>query len=84
MWIALAIVIVALIVAVAMMPSVTNQNARPAKGTVPDVKDGKRIIRVYGTGWIDDPIQLAMLNTDQSPIRTGGSSGSSPSAAGSE
>lgn len=84
MWIALAIVIVALIVAVAMMPSVTNQNARPAKGTVPDVKDGKRIIRVYGTVWIDDPIQLAMLNTDQSPIRTSGSGGTGTQTVGSE
>lgn len=69
MWVALAVVVVALILAVAMMPNVRNQNAGPTKGTVPDVKDGKRIIRIYGTVWIDDPMQLAMLNTGQSPIR---------------
>ncbi len=69
MWVALAVVVVALILAVAMMPNVRNQNAGPTKGTVPDVKDGKRIIRIYGTVWIDDPMQLAMLNTGQTPIR---------------
>lgn len=69
MWVALALVVVALILAVAMIPSVNTASAGPQKGTVPDVKDGKRIIRIYGTVWINDPIQLAMLNTDQTPIR---------------
>jgi hypothetical protein len=69
MWVALAIIVVALILAVATMPGVRNQNTGPTKGTVPDVKDGKRVIRIYGTVWINDPIQLAMLNTDQTPIR---------------
>lgn len=69
MFAAIAVIVVALILAVALMPSARNQNAGPTKGTVPDVKDGKRIIRVYGTVWINDPIQLAMLNTGQVPIR---------------
>ncbi|CAM5384251.1 hypothetical protein [Rhodanobacter lindaniclasticus] len=69
MFAAIAVIVVALILAVAMMPTMRQQNAGPTKGTVPDVKDGKRVIRIYGTAWINDPIQLAMLNTDQIPIR---------------
>ncbi|MHB1057236.1 MAG: hypothetical protein ACYC0F_05070 [Rhodanobacter sp.] len=69
MFAAIAIIIVAVILAVALAPTTRAQNAGPTKGTVPDVKDGKRIIRIYGTVWIDDPIQLAMLNTSQTPIR---------------
>lgn len=68
MWVALAIVIIAIIVAVEMRPTVANPRSGQ-KGTVPDVKDGKRVIRIYGTIWIDDPIQLAMKETGQIPIR---------------
>lgn len=68
MFVAIAIIIVALIVAVAMQPTAPKPQGAQ-KGDVPEVKDGKRIVRVYGTLWINDPMQLAMKQTGSSPIR---------------
>lgn len=69
MFAAIAIIIVAIVLAVALSAQQSPRSQGPQKGTVPDVKDGKRVIRVYGTVWIDDPIQLAMKQTDTTPIR---------------
>lgn len=69
MFVTIAIIVVAAILAVALSSIHPPKSQGPQKGTVPDVKDGKRVIRVYGTVWIDDPIQLAMKQTSTSPIR---------------
>lgn len=69
MFVAIAIIVVAAILAVALSSIQQPKSQGPQKGTVPDVKDGKRVIRIYGTVWIDDPIQLAMKQTSTSPIR---------------
>ncbi|HEY4145162.1 hypothetical protein [Pinirhizobacter sp.] len=68
MWVLIAVVIVSLIVAVALQPSAPRQPGAQ-KGTVPDVTDGKRVRRVYGTLWIDDPMQLAMKEMGETPIK---------------
>lgn len=36
----------------------------PQKADIPDVKDGKRIVRIYGANWITEPAQLAMKQMD--------------------
>lgn len=36
----------------------------PQKADIPDVKDGKRVIRIYGANWITEPGQLAMKQID--------------------
>ena len=36
----------------------------PQKADIPDVKDGKRVIRIYGANWITEPGQLAMKQVD--------------------
>ena len=68
MFAAIAIVVVALVLAVAMAaPQPKPPGAQ--RGEVPDVKDGKRVRRIYGTVWIEDPIQLAMKQVGEIPIR---------------
>lgn len=49
-----------------------NQTPQPQRGTVPSIKDGKKVVRVFGTVWIDDPMQLAMQQTGADPIRSKG------------
>ncbi|URX63248.1 hypothetical protein KR767_04045 [Luteibacter anthropi] len=68
MWALIAVIVVSLIVSVAMQPSIPK-GPGAQKGTVPDVKDGKRLRRVYGTVWIDDPMQLAMKEMGETPIK---------------
>jgi hypothetical protein len=36
----------------------------PQKADIPEVKDGKRVIRIYGANWITEPGQLAMKQVD--------------------
>ncbi|MFK2904580.1 hypothetical protein ISP17_11440 [Dyella ginsengisoli] len=68
-----AFIIVAIVSAYLALSSKPKvQTPQPEKGTVPSVKDGKKIIRVFGTVWIDDPMQLAMQQTGTDPIRTKG------------
>ncbi|WP_458068627.1 hypothetical protein [Rhodanobacter sp. BL-MT-08] len=71
MWILIAEGLVALILTIALTPKLPG-TPPPPKGSVPDVADGKRIIRLYGTVWIDNPTQLAMLPGTPIPIRKSG------------
>lgn len=55
-WIYLIIMLIALIAAVAMMPK--PKNAKPPSlqdFDVPTAEDGREVIDVMGTVWIDDP-----------------------------
>lgn len=66
-----AFIIVVIIAAALALSSVRKtQTQQPQKGTIPSVKDGKKIVRVFGTVWIDDPMQLAMQQTGEDPIRS--------------
>lgn len=67
-WGAIIVLVIALVVAVAMAPKPPTPDG-PAKGTLPEVKDGKAIVRIYGTVWINDPAVLAMKQTGSTPIR---------------
>lgn len=66
--------IIVLIVAVALAFSARTrtQTPQPQRGTVPSIKDGKKVVRVFGTVWIDDPMQLAMQQMGEDPIRSKG------------
>jgi hypothetical protein len=63
-WVQLIIMIVAALISYAMRPKV--EGAKPQKGSVPVVQDGKSVIRIYGTVWVDDSIILGW-NTDEPP-----------------
>lgn len=71
MFVAFIIVIIAA-VAYALSAQPKPQTPQPQKGTVPSIKDGKKVVRVFGTVWIDDPMQLAMQQTGADPIRSKG------------
>jgi len=66
----IAILIVSSVVMAAIAPKPKPPPAQ--KGTIPTIKDGKRVLRVYGTVWIDDPMQLAMKQLDAEPIKKKG------------
>jgi hypothetical protein len=42
------------------------------KAEVPEVLDGRKIRRIYGTVWIDDPIVLAFKQVGTIPIKAKG------------
>ena len=58
----IAIAIVAAVISAAMAPK--PKPPEPQKADVPEVKDGKRIVRLYGACWITEPAQLAMKQID--------------------
>lgn len=45
---------------------------KPETVTIPTMKDGAFVRRIYGTVWIDDPVQLAMHQLPAEPIRKKG------------
>ena len=70
LWVQLALLVVSYALTVILAPRPKPPPVQ--KATIPTVKDGKRIVRVYGTVWIDDPQQLAMKQTDPDPIKKKG------------
>lgn len=56
-WIQLAIMVISALISYALRPKV--EGAKPQEGSIPQVQDGKSIVRIYGTVWIDDSIILA-------------------------
>jgi hypothetical protein len=47
-------------------------SVKPETATIPTVKDGTFVRRIYGTVWINDPVQLAMQQLSPEPIRKKG------------
>lgn len=64
------VLIVAAIIAYAMAPKPPTPEA--GKGVVPEAEDGKSIIRVYGTVWVDDPMVLGFKTMGEDPIKKKG------------
>lgn len=55
-WIYLIVMVVALVVAVALMPTPKSQPpASLSDFNVPTAEDGREVVDVCGTVWIDDP-----------------------------
>jgi len=63
----LVTLVVGLLVVIALPTSVAPE-ARTA--TAPEVLDGRKIRRVYGTVWIDDPTVLAWKPMGTVPIKS--------------
>ncbi len=69
-WIQLAIMVISALISYAMRPKV--EGAKPQTSTIPEVEDGKSIVRIYGTVWIDDSIPLAWKQISTEPIKKKG------------
>lgn len=70
-WVYLGMMVLSWIITAALTPKPRPPEIQ--RGTVPTVTDGKRVIRIYGTQWIEDPGVLAMQQVDPAdPIRTKG------------
>lgn len=67
----LALLVVSYVLQYALAPK--PQAPQPEVAEVPRVEDGRRVVRIYGTVWIKDPTQLAMLQLDPpDPIKSKG------------
>lgn len=69
MWVAIILLVVAIIL-VAAMPKPPSTEARTA--TAPEVRDGRKIRRAYGTVWIDDPTIIGWKPMGTIPIKSEG------------
>jgi hypothetical protein len=63
----LLIALVASFIVLALLPK--PQAPDPQEGQAPETKDGKQLVRVYGTVWIDDPAIAGWVNNTPEPIR---------------
>jgi len=67
MWAAIVILIIAILIAVLYKPKTPKMEA--AKATAPEVLDGRKIRKIYGTVWVDDSMMLAWKQAGTSPIK---------------
>lgn len=72
-WIYLIVMVVALVVAVAFMPTPKSQKpASLSDFNVPTAEDGREVVDVCGTVWIDDPNVIWYGDMWTQPIRADG------------
>jgi hypothetical protein len=70
-WVQLVLMVVSYVLSAALAPK--PETPQPEIAKVPRVEDGKRVILISGTVWIDDPTQLAMQQINPpDPIKTKG------------
>jgi hypothetical protein len=69
-WWYIVVLVVAVLLAYALMPKPQVPEAQ--KQDMPVTKDGKSMVRIYGTVWIKDPAMLAWKNGAPEPIRKKG------------
>jgi hypothetical protein len=63
----LVILVVAAVLAYALAPK--PKEPEPGKSRIPEADDGKAIIHVFGTVWIEDPMVLAFKRMGEVPIK---------------
>lgn len=71
-WVYIIVMVVALIAAVALMPHPKNAPASDADLQVPTVEDGREVMDVAGTVWIDDPNVIWYGDLSTQPIHADG------------
>jgi hypothetical protein len=70
MWFQIAVMIISALIQYALAPK--PKKPTPAQATTPNVQEGTKIRRVYGTVWIDDSMVLAFKQVGTSPIKAKG------------
>lgn len=70
-WIQFLYYLGALIVSAIIMAALAPKPEKPDAPTAraPEAEDGKSVIRLYGTNWIDDPMVLGFKSMGQDPIK---------------
>lgn len=64
-WLVIALVAALLVSALVPKPPPPD----PQEGKAPESKDGKQLVRIYGSVWIDDPAIVGWVNNAPEPIR---------------
>lgn len=62
--------IISLAISYATRPK--SEPVKPQEGSIPQVEDGKSIVRIYGTVWRDDSTILGWKNLGTEPIKSKG------------
>lgn len=71
MWVAIVLIIVALIAAI-YLSNISTPSQEAPQADVPEVLDGRKMRRIYGTVWIKDPIVLAFKQVGTERIKSKG------------
>lgn len=73
-WVQFLYYLAALIVSAVIMAALAPKPPKPESQTprAPEAEDGKAIVRIYGTVWIDDPMVLGWKSMGQDPIKKKG------------
>jgi hypothetical protein len=66
----LIVMVIAALISYALRPKPKDQEA--IKASVPVVEDGKGIVEIFGTVWIEDPILLGFKQMGSIPIKAKG------------
>lgn len=70
-YVQLILMVVSYVIQAALAPK--PEVPKPEVAKVPRIEDGRRLVLISGTVWIDDPAQLAMLQIQPPiPIKSGG------------
>ena len=68
MWTAVALFVVSALITYAFRPKV--EGAKPQQAKAPRVEEGKKIPKIYGTVWINDPMVLGFKRVGTDPIKS--------------
>lgn len=71
MWGYIAVLVIAVVLVVTAPKGATTKPS-PGEAKAPDVKEGKRIRKVYGTVWVDDSMVIGFKKISTTPIRKSG------------
>lgn len=70
MWVQIAILVVSALISYATRAKPTKPE--PQEVTTPTAEEGKKLRKVYGTIWVDDPQVLGFKKMGTDPIQTKG------------
>lgn len=68
MWGMVALFVVSALIQFALAPK--QEGAKPQTGRTPRVEEGKKIPKIYGTIWINDPMILGFKRIGTDPIKS--------------
>lgn len=70
MWVQIAILVVSMLISYATRPKPTK--AKPQEVSTPTSEEGKKMRKVYGTVWADDPQVLGFKKMGRDAIKSKG------------
>jgi len=67
-WQVVALFVVSALISFALRPKI--EGAKPQESKTPRVEEGKKIPKIYGTVWINDPMVLGFKRIGTDPIKS--------------